>query len=158
MDKIHKNGIGGNKFGDPKLGQKKEGFTRWWLLACVLKYMLHNSLHRTMEIRFYEFNLPNQIPIFCLKPAYCVGLWYVIGQNLYNLKSIHSAYFFLVPMMAIALENIGCLWCPHHLTLKLEKPLYNSSIQGPLITDGRNSNKMWFSKISLWRMALAFHR
>ena len=27
-------------------------------------------------------------------------------------------------------------------------------IQGPLITDGRNSNEMWFSKISLWRMDL----
>ena len=26
MDKIHKNGRGGNKFGDPKLGQKKGRF------------------------------------------------------------------------------------------------------------------------------------
>ena len=31
-------------------------------------------------------------------------------------------------------------------------------IQGPLITDGRNSNEMGFSKISLGRMTLAFQK
>ena len=28
MDKIHKNGRGGNKFGDPKVGQKKRKVSR----------------------------------------------------------------------------------------------------------------------------------
>ena len=43
---------------------------------------------------------------------------------------------------------------------KTPKSVFNHSEldQGPLITDGRNSNEMWFSKISFCRMTLAFQK
>ena len=40
----------------------------------------------------------------------------------------------------------------------LGKYYRNSLNQGPLITDGRKSNEMGFSKISFGRMTLAFQK
>ena len=43
------------------------------------------------------------------------------------------------------------------IAFSYQKPEFPPS-QGPLITDGRNSNEMYFSEISLWRMTLVFRK